>query len=648
MVFSQSENVSTDNTSPSLNEYLVPLVPDMNLLSIFQAKEEELDALGASRSRFTNIEKKLLEYQNIASQRREYQEKALGELRTLQSTIKSNLTATELEKKKLEQDIATLEAENGVLAKKQEETKTLLKKFYQQGYIREVQWDQDVTFMSLLLPKSFWTSIKESEILDIMKVTSQGLIHRQQENQKKISEIQTALEFQKNQRIRTIARMDQYNSELATTAIIEAELLWKTISRQWAIQNTLKNNQKNTKTLTEKFEQKFAEYEKDIQKYSEQYKCSTEKSAICTWILSYTKAEKSLRLQEERISSFVWPISVEGGFGFHFRDQKYHNIHQQHHTGIDIFASDNAPVSALNDGYIIATKKATTWSPGLLIMKHRDGFMTVYKNIRPKKDIQLFSIIKKWDNIGTVGTSKEHSDKNNLHIEMYLRGILIDPMEKMSLETSLAKNVPNRYGWKYIDDLKKFKKEVDIPALQKIIWFFYIAGENELERQKNMIEKYAGTAFRDQKMWIEESISESVDPSFVLCVWFAESTLGQNLTTPGNIGNVWNTDSGDRRDYDGPRAWVRAIAAVVNNRWLGHYETIDQLSGWGNPRGPIYASSPTNWHENIVKCMSALKGRYIGNYSTFRLNAADLLSYEKAGYKRTITSDPEATPEVKK
>jgi hypothetical protein len=33
-----------------------------------------------------------------------------------------------------------------------------------------------------------------------------------------------------------------------------------------------------------------------------------------------------------------------------------------------------------------------------------------------------------------------------------------------------------------------------------------------------MIEKYAGTAFRDQKMWIEESISESVDPSFVLCV----------------------------------------------------------------------------------------------------------------------------------
>jgi hypothetical protein len=34
--------------------------------------------------------------------------------------------------------------------------------------------------------------------------------------------------------------------------------------------------------------------------------------------------------------------------------------------------------------------------------------------------------------------------------------------------------------------------------------------------------------------------------------------------------------------------------------------------------------------------MSALKGKYIGNYSSFRLNEADLLNYEKAGFKRTI------------
>jgi hypothetical protein len=43
--------------------------------------------------------------------------------------------------------------------------------------------------------------------------------------------------------------------------------------------------------------------------------------------------------------------------------------------------------------------------------------------------------------------------------------------------------------------------------------------------------------------------------------------------------------------------------------------------------------------------MSALKGKYIGNYSSFRLNAADLLSYEKAGYKRTVTPETDTLPE---
>jgi len=641
MVFSQSETATTKDAAKPTKEDLSTFIPDMQLLSIFQTKEEELDALGASRSRFTDITKTLLGYQNMASQRRFYQEKALEELHTLQNNIKNNKTASEIERRKLEKDITLLGDENFLLEKQQEETKGLLKKYYQQGYIEDVQGNQKITLMSLLLPKSFWTSIKESEILDIMKVTSQGLIARQKENQIKIAKIQDAIRFQKDQRIKNITRMDRYDSELATTEVIEAQLLWKTISRQWAIQNTLQDNTKNTKTLTEKFEQKFAEYETDIQKYSEQYQCTTQKSAICTWILGYTKAEKDLRLQEERISTFSWPVSTEKGFGFHFRDQKYYNINQEHHTGLDIIASENAPVTALNDGYIIAIRKATPQFPGVVIMKHRNGFMTVYRNIRPIKGMQLFSIIKKWENIGAVGSFVEHSEKNNLHIEMYSRGALIDPMEKMSLDNIDINNIPGRYGWKYIDDLKTLKKDVDIPTLQKTIWFFYIPGETELERQKNMLEKYAGNAFRDQKMWIEESISESVDPSFTLCVWFAESTLGQNLTTTGNIGNVGNTDGGDRRDYDGPRSWVRAIASVVNNQWLWHYSTIDQLSWWGNTGGPIYASSPTNWHENIVKCMSALKGKYVGNYSPFRLNAADLLSYEKAWYQKI--TEPEVS-----
>lgn len=643
MVFSESPEILTtpeDQTQQKVSEDDISVYfPDMDLLYAFQEKEAELDALGASRSHFIEITKSLLKYWSITSQRRSAQEEKIREIRRIQWNIKKNKALTEQQKTKLEKDISLLESEIALLEKKQKETTLLLKKFYQEDYMKEIQWDKDMTLMTLLLPKTFGNSIKESEILDIMKTTSQNLISRQKENYAKIQKIQTTIQEQKNQKTRLITRMERYDAELATAEDLEIQLLWRTIQRQWAIKNTLTSNKKNTQTLTQKFEQKFAEYEKNIEEYTQKYNCKNQKSALCNWINGYKKAEKELRMQEERVSSFIWPISTEKWFWFHFRDQKYHNLHQSHHTGLDIITAANMPIKAINDGYIIAVKKPEKWSPWVLIMKHRNGFMTVYKNIQIKKGLDVFTLVKKWDLLWNTWTYAEHSNKNNLHVEMYLRWNLIDPIEKMSFEHTNIKNIPSRYGWKYIDDIKKSQKDIDVPNIQKTIGFFYIPGENELERQKNMINKYAWTAFRDHTMWIEESISESVDPSFVLCVWFAESTLGQNLTTPGNIGNVGNTDGGDRRDYDGPRSGIRAIAAVVNNQWLWHYQTIDQLSWWWNPRGPIYASSPTNWHENIVKCMSALKGKYVGNYTAFRLNQADLLSYEKAGYKRKVDTN---------
>ena len=189
--------------------------------------------------------------------------------------------------------------------------------------------------------------------------------------------------------------------------------------------------------------------------------------------------------------------------------------------------------------------------------------------------------------------------------------------------------IPTRYGWKYIDDLKRKQKNVSVVDLQKKIWFFFIEWDSKAERQKNLLTKYAPLKFSNRNDWVEASIAQSIEPSFTICVWFAESGLGKNLTTEGNIGNVGNTDGGDRRSYESPRAGISAISAVVNNNWLGGYMTIDQLSGWGNNRGPIYASSQTNWHENVTKCLSALEARYVWNESPFRLSEASLLLYQQ-------------------
>lgn len=172
------------------------------------------------------------------------------------------------------------------------------------------------------------------------------------------------------------------------------------------------------------------------------------------------------------------------------------------------------------------------------------------------------------DVIATSRDHAAHSQGNNVHIELYENGKPVDALEKLDMSGLIAGIIPARYGWKYIDDLKKANMNPDIESLQKTIGFFYLGGDTEAERQQKLLEKYASDDFRDRGMWIEESIVESIDPTFVLCVGLAESTLGKNLTTNGNIGNVGNTDSGARRDYSDSRTGIRAISSVVNNTWL--------------------------------------------------------------------------------
>jgi hypothetical protein len=92
-----------------------------------------------------------------------------------------------------------------------------------------------------------------------------------------------------------------------------------------------------------------------------------------------------------------------------------------------------------------------------------------------------------------------------------------------------------------------------------------------------------------------------------MCVGLAETTLGNYLKTPYNIGNVGNTDSGDTVTFGSAREGISWMAATFNNRYLSRYNSVSDLSRWGNPDGTIYASSNANWHNNIIRCISVLK-----------------------------------------
>jgi hypothetical protein len=64
------------------------------------------------------------------------------------------------------------------------------------------------------------------------------------------------------------------------------------------------------------------------------------------------------------------------------------------------------------------------------------------------------------------------------------------------------------------------------------------------------------------------------------------------------------------------------MTITFNNKYLSQYDEIDQLSRYGNKdeSKPIYASSDFNWHNNIIKCMSHVKGHYIPDNYQFRLD----------------------------
>lgn len=95
-----------------------------------------------------------------------------------------------------------------------------------------------------------------------------------------------------------------------------------------------------------------------------------------------------------------------------------------------------------------------------------------------------------------------------------------------------------------------------------------------------------------------------VKPEVLVCIAQADSSLGNALKTENNIGNVGNTDSGRTWTPDTLYKGIAAIGQTLNNKYLGEYNIIGELSrGGGNHTGSIYASSEYNWNKNVILCL---------------------------------------------
>lgn len=109
-----------------------------------------------------------------------------------------------------------------------------------------------------------------------------------------------------------------------------------------------------------------------------------------------------------------------------------------------------------------------------------------------------------------------------------------------------------------------------------------------------------------------------VYPETIVCIAYADSSLGRFLKTEHNYGNVGNNDRWDTVSYSNMEQGFNAIAKTLNNQYLWGYNHINELSRYGNPDWMVYATSPENWHINVTNCLGMIYDKWVQDDWYFR------------------------------
>lgn len=335
-------------------------------------------------------------------------------------------------------------------------------------------------------------------------------------------------------------------------------------------------------------------------------------------------AESKLRDFDISTNPFLWPVSPRFWVSAYFRDEEYEHDFKAEHDAIDIITPQWTEIRAPEDGYIVHIDPPLTGWYSYVAIKHGSDLVTIYGHLSEIL-VSEYDFVKKWEvfalswwEYGTkwawVLTTWPH-----LHFWVYQDKKYADPLEFLDISYLNYNSLPEKYSYKFLSDFKK-RKWYEYKAPKSTGTTFYIKGDTEVERQKYLLDTYAVAGFRDWNIWVEESIDAGLDPTFVMCIGLAETTLWKYLKTENNIWNVWNTDSWATKVFPTARSWIFAMAQTLNNRYLGWYNEIQQLSRYWNSDGPIYASSDFNWHNNVTKCMSHVKWEYVPDDYNFRIS----------------------------
>ena len=308
---------------------------------------------------------------------------------------------------------------------------------------------------------------------------------------------------------------------------------------------------------------------------------------------------------DDDTSPMAWPIYPIENITHYFNDANFEKTNWFKHQAIQIQATQWTPVYAARDGVVYYVSNSIDGISWILII-HKEWYVTLYEYmnqiiVKAGDTVQRGQII--WYSGWEPGTMWAWfaSEWENLTFGVYKNWVAIDPLTilDLSVVTDWQNTLPEDYRIKYLND--QLVRPIDVSELKLIEW------KTVDERAQKLLNSYGVWVYRELDFWNSVVEWTNIDRDVVICIWVAESTLWQYLTTSNNIWNVGNNDRWDRVAYNTPYAGARLIPLTLNNQHLWWYHTINQLSRYGNADWKIYASSPINWQTNVMKCLSKIK-----------------------------------------
>jgi murein DD-endopeptidase MepM/ murein hydrolase activator NlpD len=623
MIF-DSDAVLLDNEDKSILSTYKRLSIYQNIWDKLQSKREYLEDQNAKiTNRVTSLEKSIIELDSDISELVLEVNKINQQIVDTKSKIQTNKDTIVLLKNKVTQS-------TGVLLE-------YLVYIYKKGESVSLWDDIDNLKTILLSGEKIDVLMNDLYFKSIIQVTGQQLVDkhrkfittlyikkldlRQLEDDLKILRKKGILEKNilddkraSKQRLLDVTKGQEelYQKYIDEKLELERDVKVKELREQIKLNNTKKK-------LLEKYNCEFVDIQTDLLEFSDL-------SNQCQDINKIIYAESRLTGVDLWNNPLDWPVQPYLWISAFYRDAEYQEQFGTDHDALDIITPQGTNIKAPMDWYVIYLQPPMNTGYAYIALKHSDSLVTLYGHVS-SSEVGRYDFVKKWEIFAQTGWEYGTNGAGilttgpHLHFVVYENEQYDDPLEYLDTSYIAYNKLPEKYNYKYLSDFK-IRKWYEYTG-RKSSWgnVFRIEWENEVERQKYLLDTYAIGDFRDWDIWVEESVAENVDPTFVMCIGLAETTLGKYLKTSYNIGNVWNTDSGSTYSFSSAREGIHWMAITFNNRYLSQYDEIDELSRYGNKdeSKPIYASSDFNWHNNIIKCMSHVKGHYIPDNYRFRL-----------------------------